>query len=453
MGEDSNVTKLFKLLQENSTNQISKALDDIHPADIIDALDEYEGDRTLLLSRFPIEVLAAIIEEAEDDEKGELFDLFSIEKKKEIVNEMASDELVDLLETMDPEEASDMLDSMDEEDAQDIKELMRYHPETAGGIMATEFVAIVDEMTIEETLKYLQTHGDEAESLSYLYVLNHDEILQGVVSLRDVVTTPFDAQIAPLINTNVISVKPELDQEEVSHIFTKYGFASVPVVDENNKMLGIITADDILDVVLEESTDDIEKMAALSHGEGTYLETGVFKLSKQRMFWLLFLMISATFTEVIIQGYEQELASFVILAAFIPMLMDTGGNAGSQSSTLVIRGMALGEISNKDYLIVLYKELLVSGIVGLVLAFVNFLRVWLFYKDIMLALTVSCALIFTVILAKTVGSMLPILAKKLKIDPAIMAAPIITTIVDAISLIIYLHLAKLLYIGKTLPIS
>ncbi|MCB5250182.1 MAG: magnesium transporter [Candidatus Cloacimonadales bacterium] len=453
MGEDSNVTKLFKLLQENSTNQISKALDDIHPADIIDALDEYEGDRTLLLSRFPIEVLAAIIEEAEDDEKGELFDLFSIEKKKEIVNEMASDELVDLLETMDPEEASDMLDSMDEEDAQDIKELMRYHPETAGGIMATEFVAIVDEMTIEETLKYLQTHGDEAESLSYLYVLNHDEILQGVVSLRDVVTTPFDAQIAPLINTNVISVKPELDQEEVSHIFTKYGFASVPVVDENNKMLGIITADDILDVVLEESTDDIEKMAALSHGEGTYLETGVFKLSKQRMFWLLFLMISATFTGVIIQGYEQELASFVILAAFIPMLMDTGGNAGSQSSTLVIRGMALGEISNKDYLIVLYKELLVSGIVGLVLAFVNFLRVWLFYKDIMLALTVSCALIFTVILAKTVGSMLPILAKKLKIDPAIMAAPIITTIVDAISLIIYLHLAKLLYIGKTLPIS
>ncbi|MDD3501662.1 MAG: magnesium transporter [Candidatus Cloacimonetes bacterium] len=453
MGEDSNVTKLFKLLQENSTNQISKALDDIHPADIIDALDEYEGDRTLLLSRFTIEVLAAIIEEAEDDEKGELFDLFSIEKKKEIVNEMASDELVDLLETMDPEEASDMLDSMDEEDAQDIKELMRYHPETAGGIMATEFVAIVDEMTIEETLKYLQTHGDEAESLSYLYVLNHDEILQGVVSLRDVVTTPFDAQIAPLINTNVISVKPELDQEEVSHIFTKYGFASVPVVDENNKMLGIITADDILDVVLEESTDDIEKMAALSHGEGTYLETGVFKLSKQRMFWLLFLMISATFTGVIIQGYEQELASFVILAAFIPMLMDTGGNAGSQSSTLVIRGMALGEISNKDYLIVLYKELLVSGIVGLVLAFVNFLRVWLFYKDIMLALTVSCALIFTVILAKTVGSMLPILAKKLKIDPAIMAAPIITTIVDAISLIIYLHLAKLLYIGKTLPIS
>ncbi|HOQ81324.1 MAG TPA: magnesium transporter, partial [Candidatus Cloacimonadota bacterium] len=359
MGQEFDVKELLHLLEENSTEEIKNALDDIHPADIIDALDDYEGDRTLLLSRFPIEMLAAIIEEAEDDDKGELFDLFSKEKKKEIINEMASDELVDLLETMDPEEASDILESLDEEDAQDIKDLMRYHPETAGGIMATEFVAIIDSMTVEETLKYLQVHGEEAESISYLYVLNQDEILQGVVALRDVVTSSFDTHITTLINTNVISVEPGLDQEGVSHIFAKYGFASVPVVDKNNRMLGIVTADDILDVVLEESTDDIEKMAALAHNEGEYLSTGVFKLAKQRIFWLLFLMISATFTGVIIQGYEQELASFVILAAFIPMLMDTGGNAGSQSSTLIIRGMALGEIAARDFFIVFYKELLI----------------------------------------------------------------------------------------------
>ncbi|HOE91551.1 MAG TPA: magnesium transporter [Candidatus Cloacimonadota bacterium] len=447
MGQEFDVKELLHLLEENSTEEIKNALDDIHPADIIDALDDYEGDRTLLLSRFPIEMLAAIIEEAEDDDKGELFDLFSKEKKKEIINEMASDELVDLLETMDPEEASDILESLDEEDAQDIKDLMRYHPETAGGIMATEFVAIIDSMTVEETLKYLQVHGEEAESISYLYVLNQDEILQGVVALRDVVTSSFDTHITTLINTNVISVEPGLDQEGVSHIFAKYGFASVPVVDKNNRMLGIVTADDILDVVLEESTDDIEKMAALAHNEGEYLSTGVFKLAKQRIFWLLFLMISATFTGVIIQGYEQELASFVILAAFIPMLMDTGGNAGSQSSTLIIRGMALGEIAARDFFIVFYKELLISIIVGVALAAVNFFRVWIFHHDYMLALTVSGALFFTVILAKTVGSMLPIIARKLKIDPAIMAAPIITTIVDALSLVIYLNLARHIYIS------
>lgn len=447
MGQEFDVKELLHLLEENSTEEIKNALDDIHPADIIDALDDYEGDRTLLLSRFPIEMLAAIIEEAEDDDKGELFDLFSKEKKKEIINEMASDELVDLLETMDPEEASDILESLDEEDAQDIKDLMRYHPETAGGIMATEFVAIIDSMTVEETLKYLQVHGEEAESISYLYVLNQDEILQGVVALRDVVTSSFDTHIATLINTNVISVEPDLDQEGVSHIFAKYGFASVPVVDKDNRMLGIVTADDILDVVLEESTDDIEKMAALAHNEGEYLSTGIFKLAKQRIFWLLFLMISATFTGVIIQGYEQELASFVILAAFIPMLMDTGGNAGSQSSTLIIRGMALGEIAARDFFIVFYKELLISIIVGVALAAVNFFRVWIFHHDYMLALTVSGALFFTVILAKTVGSMLPIIARKLKIDPAIMAAPIITTIVDALSLVIYLNLARHIYIS------
>ncbi|HPY96252.1 MAG TPA: magnesium transporter [Candidatus Cloacimonadota bacterium] len=447
MGQEFDVKNLLHLLEENSTEEIKIALDDIHPADIIDALDDYEGDRTLLLSRFPIDMLAAIIEEAEDDDKGELFDLFSKEKKKEIINEMASDELVDLLETMDPEEASDILESLDEEDAQDIKDLMRYHPETAGGIMATEFVAIIDSMTVEETLKYLQVHGEEAESISYLYVLNQDEILQGVVALRDVVTSSFDTHIATLINTNVISVEPDLDQEGVSHIFAKYGFASVPVVDKDNRMLGIVTADDILDVVLEESTDDIEKMAALAHNEGEYLSTGIFKLAKQRIFWLLFLMISATFTGVIIQGYEQELASFVILAAFIPMLMDTGGNAGSQSSTLIIRGMALGEIAARDFFIVFYKELLISIIVGVALAAVNFFRVWIFHHDYMLALTVSGALFFTVILAKTVGSMLPIIARKLKIDPAIMAAPIITTIVDALSLVIYLNLARHIYIS------
>ena len=324
------------------------------------------------------------------------------------------------------------------------RSLMLHDPETAGGIMATEFVTIKDNMTVRETLEYLQIHGDEAETLSYLYVLDEDEVLKGALSLRDIVVNEFNELIAPLIKSNVISVRPELDQEEVATTFQKYGFTSMPVVDENNKMLGIITSDDVLDVLVDESTEDFEKMAAISHSDGEYLETGVFELARKRIFWLLFLMISATFTSFIIQGYEMALASVVLLAAFIPMLMDTGGNAGSQSATLIIRGMALGEIDLRDYFKVFWKEMRVSVIVGVVLAVVNFARIWLFHHDMLLAMTVSLALLFTVILAKTVGCTLPIVARKLNIDPAIMAAPIITTIVDVLSLLVYFKLAVVL---------
>jgi magnesium transporter len=446
MGDNLQGANLLQFLLESPADEIKSTLEDIHPADILDALEEYEGDAILLLSRFPSDVLAAIIEEAEDEDKGELLDLFPDEQKAEIISEMASDELVDLLETMHPDEASELLEALPDEDVQEVLELMSHHPETAGGIMATEFVAIREQMTVKETLEYLQIHGHDAESLSYLYVLDTDGILKGVIALREIVVSPFDEFIGPLINTNVISVRADMDQEEVSRVFAKYGFHSMPVVDENDRMLGIITADDVFYVVEEETTEDMEKMAALAHSEKDYLDTGVFGLAKQRIFWLLFLMISATFTGIIIQGYQKELASVVILAAFIPMLMDTGGNAGTQVSTLIIRGMALGEIKLKDYFKVLLKEMRVSLIVGVVLALVNFLRVWIFHHDPLLALTVSAALLFTVILAKIVGCTLPMIARKLKIDPALMASPIITTIVDALSLTVYLYLAKTIYI-------
>lgn len=446
MSDNLQGAELLKFLLESSLEEIKAALKNIHPADILDALEDYAGDPISFLSKLPIEILADIIEEAEEEDKSELFDLFPLHQKKEIVSEMASDELVDLLESIDPEEATDLIDSMDEDDAENVKNLMRYGSETAGGIMATEFVTVQDNMTVLETLQYLQVHGAEAETLSYLYVLDIDGVLKGVVSLKDIVIHRFSELITPLITDKVISVQPELDQEEVAHIIQKYGFASLPVVDKHYKMLGIITADDLLDVVVDESTEDFEKMAALAHSEGEYLETGVFDLARRRVFWLLFLMVSATFTSVIIQGYENALASMVILTAFIPMLMDTGGNAGSQSATLIIRGMALGEIAMQDYFAVVYKELRVSLLVGSALAVVNFLRIWAFNHDLMLALTVSLTLLFTVILAKTVGCTLPIVARRFKIDPAIMAAPIITTIVDALSLIVYFKLALALYV-------
>ncbi|MCB5261944.1 MAG: magnesium transporter [Candidatus Cloacimonetes bacterium] len=445
MSDNLQGTELLQFLQEASVAELRAALNDIHPADILDALEDYKGDAIAFLAKLPNEILADIIEEAEEEDKSGIFDLFPLDQKKEIISEMASDELADLLVTIDPDEANDLIDSLDAEDAQDVKDLMQYDPETAGGIMATEFMTVKDNMTVRETLEYLQKYGEDAETLGYLYVLDEHEVLKGVVSLRDIVVHKFNEAIAPLIKGNVISVKPELDQEEVASIFQKYGFTSMPVVDDEDRMLGIITADDVLDVVVDESTEDFEKMAAIAHSDGEYLETGVFELARKRIFWLLFLMISATFTSVIIQNYESALASIVILAAFIPMLMDTGGNAGSQSATLIIRGMALGEIAIKDYFLVIFKEIRVSLIVGVVLAVVNFLRIWLFNNDILLAMTVSLSLLFTVVLAKTVGCTLPIVARKFRIDPAIMAAPIITTIVDVLSLLVYFKLAVTFY--------
>lgn len=442
---------LLQFLMDQSSEEVQKAMEHIHPADILEALEECEGDPFSYLVQMPPDVLAAIIDEAEDEDKGKLFELFSEETKKDIASEMASDELVDMLESMEPHEVDQLLEGMEEERAKELKDLLKYDSETAGGIMTTEFVSITTQMTVGDTLKYLQKHGEEAESLNYLYILDPQDILKGVVALRDIVVQPFDHPLTDMINPNVISVPYNMDQEEVARIFQKYGFASIPVIDENHKMLGIITADDVLDIVVDESTEDFERMSALAHNEAEYLETSVFGLARRRIFWLLFLMISATFTGIIIQGYEDALAQVVILMAFVPMLMDTGGNAGSQSATLVIRGIALGEITMSDFFSVFYKELRVSTIVGVILAAVNMLRIWLFNSgDWLLGLTVSLAMFFTVMVANLVGCTLPLLARKLKLDPAIMASPIITTIVDALALIVYFRLATMLYIPRHL---
>lgn len=438
--------ELLQFLVEKSPEEVAKALEHIHPADILDALEDYEGDPFIFLVRMPNDVLAALIDEAEEDDKGKLLDLFPSHQKTDIMSEMASDELADLLGNLDPEEAAELIHSMDEEKASQLKDLLMHDPETAGGIMATEFVSISTVMNVEDTLKYLQVHGEEAETLNYLYILNPEGVLKGVVALRDIVVSPFKAPLTDLINPNVISVPLDMDQEEVAHIFQKYGFSSIPVVDEEQKMLGIITADDMMEIIVDESTEDFERMSALAHNEGEYLETGVFGLARRRIFWLLFLMISATFTGLIIERYEAALAQVVVLMAFVPMLMDTGGNAGSQSATLIIRGMALGKIDFKDFFKVLFKEIRVSAVVGIALAAVNMLRIWMMNGNWLLGLTVSMAMFFTVMVANIVGGTLPLLARKINVDPAIMASPVITTIVDALALIVYFRLATLMYI-------
>ena len=295
---------------------------------------------------------------------------------------------------------------------------------------------------MKDSLEYIKQIGVDKETVDVCYVINKNRKLEGVVSLRKLVLTDGDIVIKDIMDTNFISIPTNADQEEIASLFKKYNLLAMPVVDKENRLVGIITIDDIVDVIEQENTEDFQKMAAMTPTDEEYLKNKVFTLAKHRIGWLLLLMISATFTGHIISKYEEVLQSVVVLATFIPVLMDTGGNAGSQSSTLVIRGLTLGEIEAKDILRVLWKEFRVSVIVGLVLSLVNLARIYYFEKvDFMVSFTVSISLFFTVIMAKIVGGALPIIAKKLKFDPAIMAGPLITTIVDTFALMIYFSFA------------
>jgi len=434
---------LIDQILTTSPEQMIELTESLHPVDLLEAILEYEGDKHPIIAKLPDELIGDIIEEAEDADKFTLLLLIPHNRRRIILTHIASDELVDMLDLLSDEEADSVLSNLNKEDLADVTSLRQYAPDTAGGIMATEFLAIDEEMTVYETLQYLQRNGEKAESIDYLFVVGEDDVLKGVVSLKEIIVSSFNITISDIMSEKVISVKPDLDQEEVGRIFQKYGFSAVPVVDDDQHILGIITSDDILNIVQEENTEDFEKMAALIHNEDEYLESSVFQLARKRFSWLLILMLSATVTGFIIRRFEDTLASMVMLAAFIPMLMDTGGNAGSQSATLIIRGMALGEIRIKDWMTVFLKEFRVSLTVGFLLAIVNFFRVILIdgISNWILAITVSLSLIATIIIAKVVGGILPIVAKRFKLDPAIMAAPIITTIVDALSLVIYFYLA------------
>jgi len=336
-----------------------------------------------------------------------------------------------------------ILKSTKEEERKLINQFLKYPANSAGSIMTIEYVDLKKEMTVGEALAHIKETGLNKETIYTCYVTDNKRVLEGIISLRTLVVSNEDEILEDIMEKDVIKVNTHDDQESIAGIFMKYGFLALPVVDKENRLTGIITVDDIMDVIEQEATEDFQLMAAMSPSEEAYLDTDVFTLAKQRLPWLLILMISATFTGRIMLKFENVLASVVILSTFIPMLMDTGGNSGNQSSTLIIRGLAVGEITAKDWLKVLWKEIRISSIVGIVLSAVNFLRLILIERvELIIALTVSTTLLVTVITAKMVGGTLPLLAKKLRLDPAIMAGPLITTIVDAISLILYFLIAQ-----------
>ena len=447
--KNEEIEKIQKLLKEKKLNELRKVINNLNSVDISVILEELseEIDKENLLIAFRI---------LTKEKAGEVFSYFSTEMQekliqnltdtelKNVINELYMDDKVDLLEEMPSDVVERILKNVKSTDRETINELLKYPEDSAGSIMTTEFVDLKEDMTVEEALKRIKQIGLEKETIYYCYVLSRNRKLSGIIDLKRLVITEDTEIIKNIMETNVIKVTTLEDKEEVAKVFNKYNFLALPVVDKEDKLVGIVTIDDAMDVMQDEATEDLEKMAAMSPKEDSYFATSVFKHAKNRIVWLLILMLSATITGGIITKYEDAFAAIPILVSFIPMIMDTGGNCGSQSSTLIIRGLATDEIKIKDIFKVIWKEIRVAIIVGIILAFANAISVVLQHKSIMLATTLGITLILTVILSKLIGCCLPLLAKKLKLDPALMAAPLITTIVDTCSILIYFNIATLI---------
>ena len=444
---------LLKMLEEKKYAALRDILLVMNPSDIAALFDGLEEGRIPLLFRLlPKEIAAETFVEMETEAQELLIRSFSDNELKEIVDELYVDDAADLVEEMPANVVKRILKQADPEMRRSINQILRYPEYSAGSIMTTEYVSLRPSMTVEEAILRIRRQGVDKETIYTCYV-TRDRHLLGLVTVKDLLLADDDeTKIEDIMITNLISVTTHTDQEEVGRMFSKYNFLALPVVDKENRMVGIVTFDDAMDVIEEEVTEDIELMGGMLPSEKTYLRSSTFELFKNRIPWLMLLMVSATFTGLIITAFEGALAAQVALTAFIPMLMGTGGNSGSQSSVTVIRALSLDELNFSDIWRVIWKELRTALLCGIALAVVCFGKIWLVDKllmgnesiTLMIDLVVCLALLVTVIFAKVVGGTLPLLAKALKLDPAVMASPFITTIVDALSLLVYFLFARAL---------
>lgn len=437
--------KVLDLIKTSKFVDARNLLIEEKSVDIAQFLEEVDRDKMLIIFRIlPKDIATEVFSYMSTEDVQYIIEAITDDELSHIVDKLFLDDTVDILEELPANVVKKVLKNTKEGKRRLINTFLNYPDNSAGSIMTIEYVRLRKEMTVKEAVDHIKRTGLNKETIDTCYVTNEKRKLEGVLSIRDLILNDDNEIIKNIMDDNVICTHTLDDQEEVADLFKKYDFLAMPVVDNENRLVGIITIDDIVDIIEQENTEDFQKMAAMGPSEEEYLKTSVLNLAKNRIVWLLVLMISATFTGNIIKRYDEVLQSVVILAAFIPMLMDTGGNAGSQASTLVIRGLALGEIELTDVFKVLWKELRVSVVVGIVLSGVNFLRVYFLEKvELYVAITVCTTLFFTVVIAKVVGCVLPIVAKKLKLDPAIMASPLITTIVDALALIIYFGMAAM----------
>ncbi len=444
---------IIKLLETKKYSTIRDIMIAMNAADIAALFEDVEEEKLPLLFRLlPKELAAETFVEMDSDLQEMLIKSFSDSELKEVFDELYVDDAADIVEEMPANVVKRILQQSDPETRRMINEILKYPEDSAGSIMTTEYVSLRPEMTAEEAIKRIRRTGIDKETIYTCYVTEEDRRLIGYVSIRTLLISDDEERVKDIMDDNVISVTTTDDQEDVSILFGKYNFVALPVVDKEGRLVGIVTVDDAIDVMQEEVTEDIEKMAAIIPSEKPYLKMSVPDIWKVRMPWLLLLMISATFTGMIITGFENALQAQVVLTAFIPMLMDTGGNSGSQASVSVIRSLALREVEFSDYFTVLWKEIRVSAFCGGTLAVVNFVKILLVDRMLLgnsdvtvsVAAVICVTLFLTVVCAKIVGCSLPMLAAKLKFDPAVMASPFITTIVDAISLLIYFQIARAL---------
>lgn len=439
------IEEIKELLSNKKFNELKNRLKEIKSADISTILEELDKESAVKVFRILSKEKAGMaFSYMSSDMRQRLIQDLTDSEMKNIMDELFMDDTVDLIEEMPSNMVPRILKAISKEDRKKINELLRYPEDSAGSIMTTEFVDLKENMTIDDALNRIRAVGVDSETIYTCYVVDDDRMLQGMISIREIVLAKPTELVKNLMEQNMIYVKTTEDREDVAKKFDKYDYYALPVVDNENRLVGIITMDDAINVLQEEISEDFEKMAAMQPNEDGYFKTSVFKHARNRIIWLLILMLSATITGTIITNYETAFAAVPLLVAFIPMIMDTGGNCGSQSSTLIIRGLATDEIKLKDIFKVIWKEFRVSILVGLVLALINGLRVFVQYQNLQMGITIGLTLMVTVSLAKILGCVLPLLAKKLKLDPAIMAAPLITTLVDTFSILVYFKIAMLI---------
>ena len=434
--------ELAVLVEEGRFSQLKMQLSDMNEVDIAEFMKELNRDKVLVVFRIlPKDMCAAVFTYMEDEQRQAIIMSMSDKDARYLIDNMFIDDAVDFLEEMPAIVVKKALKSVEENTRKTINEFLKYPEGSAGSIMTVEFVEFHLNTTVREAINIIRKTGIDKETVYTCYVIDAQRKLLGSVALRTLLLANDDTLVQDIMKDRVISARTLDDREKVAADIRKYDFLSIPVTDTEGRLVGIITVDDAIDVIQAENTEDFQRMAALSPSEKPYLKTNIWTMSQNRVVWLLFLMLSATLTGIIIKGYEDLLLQMFVLSTFIPMLTGTGGNAGSQSATLIIRSLALGEISNRDLLRVIWKELRVSAICGGVLAAVNCARLLIFGYNFMVCLVVSLTVWVVVIFAKIVGALLPIGAKTLKLDPAIMASPLIATIVDASSLMIYFSIA------------
>lgn len=438
-----NIEQVKTYLEKSELKSLHQYLEEANPVDIADILADLDDTQLAVAFRLLDKRLAAsVFSYFEDDIRNRLIKTFNNTEMVKLFNELYTDDAVDFLSTMPANLVTNLLDKVNPDVRKDINALLQYEDDTAGSIMTVEFIEITSQMTVAQTLAKIKRVGIDSETVYTCYVI-HDRKLIGIVSAKNLMLSDSDVKIEKIMKTDFVSAHTSDDKEEVVRKLQKYGLISLPVLDEENCIVGIVTFDDAIEVLEDEVTEDMMRMAAMSGDDNKpYLSTTVWEHAKSRIVWLMILMFSATITGAIISRYEAAFEALPILVSFIPMLMDTGGNCGSQSSTVVIRGLAIEEIKFKDFFKVVLKEFEVGLVVSTFLALANGLRILLIYHQLKLALVVSVSIMLTVIISKLVGCILPIAAKKINLDPAIMAAPVITTVVDTVAIIIYFSIAS-----------